>query len=258
VLFAVDGRRTSGEIFRMLKLTEEEGAEILERLRDYELIREKALNYKEYIAAQTQAEVAPEEARPQTLAEFLFGGSLLAQAAAAAGGRKTPPPPPEEVAVVEPSHQTPPPQPPPASPGSAPRPESRPDADPDAPADPATPQPASSQRPAFQPLQAPPKQSTPSRNPQNSEPMPATLDSRRLSLKNVIDFIIQNASDVNAGQLDVYRVFIRVNTQLLKRNGIHSLRFTDDRVISDPELQEAILQSVDRTLGLACPDHVFI
>jgi hypothetical protein len=88
--------------------------------------------------------------------------------------------------------------------------------------------------------------------------MPATLNSRRLSLKNVIDFIIHNAADLNAGQLDVYRVFIRVNTQLLKRNGIHSLRFTDDRVITDPELQDAILQSVDRTLGLSCPDDVFI
>jgi hypothetical protein len=90
-------------------------------------------------------------------------------------------------------------------------------------------------------------------------PTPASASSRkRLSLKNVIEFILTRADDVNAGQLDVYRVFIRVNTRLLKRNGVHSLRFEEDRLITDAELQDAILNSVERTLGIPCPPAVFV
>lgn len=80
----------------------------------------------------------------------------------------------------------------------------------------------------------------------------------RLSLKNVVEFVLGRAPDLNAGHLDVYRIFIRVNTQLLKRNGIHSLRFEEDRIITDAELQEAILNSVQKTLGVSCPREVFI
>ena len=89
-------------------------------------------------------------------------------------------------------------------------------------------------------------------------PVPVGAGRRRLSLKNVIEFILTRADDENAGQLDVYRVFIRVNTRLLKRNGVHSLRFEEDRVITDIELQDAILASVERTLGEACPTSVFM
>jgi hypothetical protein len=73
-----------------------------------------------------------------------------------------------------------------------------------------------------------------------------------------MQFILDRATDLTAGQLDVYRVFIRVNTGLLKRNGITTLRFQDDRLIQDPELQEAITQSVEKTLGLQCPREVYV
>jgi len=81
---------------------------------------------------------------------------------------------------------------------------------------------------------------------------------RQLSLKALMRFILDHAGDVNAGQLDVYRVFIRVNTRLLKRNGITTLRFEEDRLISDPELQAALTSSLRKTLGLSAPREVFV
>lgn len=81
---------------------------------------------------------------------------------------------------------------------------------------------------------------------------------RRLSLRAVMQLILDRAADRNAGQLDVYRVFIRVSSKLLRRNGITTLRFEDDRLVDDPELQRAITTSVEKTLGLACPPSVFV
>lgn len=81
---------------------------------------------------------------------------------------------------------------------------------------------------------------------------------RRLSLKVLMRHILDRAPDANSGQLDVYRVFIRVDTQLLKRSGIDTLRFEDDRVVEDPELQQAIARSLERTLGMALPADTYI
>ncbi len=82
--------------------------------------------------------------------------------------------------------------------------------------------------------------------------------SRKLSLQAVMKVIERQAGSPEAAQLDVYRVFVRVDTSLLKRNGIASLRFTEDRLVSDPELEQAIVKSVKRTLGLDCPDSVWV
>ncbi|MCG8456433.1 MAG: hypothetical protein MI919_09135 [Holophagales bacterium] len=89
-------------------------------------------------------------------------------------------------------------------------------------------------------------------------PVPAARPMKRLSLEAVMRFIMNQAADLQAGQLDVYRVFIRVNTKLLRRNGITTLRFEDDHLVSDPELQDAITLSLERTLGLRCPEACFL
>jgi hypothetical protein len=73
-----------------------------------------------------------------------------------------------------------------------------------------------------------------------------------------MNLIETEAGSREAGQLDIYRVFVRVDTSLLKRNGIETLRFTDDRLVSDPELEQALVRSVKRTLGLNCPDSVWV
>lgn len=81
---------------------------------------------------------------------------------------------------------------------------------------------------------------------------------KRLSLKVLMRHILDRAPDANSGQLDVYRVFIRVDTKLLKRSGIDTLRFEDDREVDDPELQQAIGRSLERTLGMSVPADAFV
>lgn len=81
---------------------------------------------------------------------------------------------------------------------------------------------------------------------------------RHLSLRAVMNLIETNAGSREAGQLDIYRVFIRVDTRLLRQSGVETLHFTEDRLISDQELQNAIVRSVKRTLSLDCPDAVWV
>ena len=99
-------------------------------------------------------------------------------------------------------------------------------------------------------------------SPQQAELRPAsaqaTHNNRRLSLQALMHFIINRAPDPTAGQLDIYRVFIRVDTQMLKRNGITTLRFSEDHLIDDPDLQQAIASSVRKTIGAPCPSEVFV
>lgn len=96
--------------------------------------------------------------------------------------------------------------------------------------------------PAFSPLQ---------------KPSPPTPTIRAMSLQSVIQFILNQNSDPTAGHLATYQVFMGIETQLLKRNGITSLRFQDDRFITDPELQTAIAENIEKVLKIACPEEVF-
>jgi hypothetical protein len=96
--------------------------------------------------------------------------------------------------------------------------------------------------PAFSPLQKPSVSASPPRS---------------MSLQAVIQFILNQNDDPTAGHLATYQVFMGINTQLLKRNGITSLRFQDDRLITDPELQAAIMDNIQRVLGMTCPADVF-
>lgn len=79
-----------------------------------------------------------------------------------------------------------------------------------------------------------------------------------LSLRAVMRFIAEQSGDPDAGQLDVYRAFTRVSPQLLRRNGITTLRFEEDRLLTDPDLQEALLASVEHVVGRSCPPEVFV
>ena len=66
------------------------------------------------------------------------------------------------------------------------------------------------------------------------------------------------AGSREAGQLDVYRVFVRVDTALLKRNGIEKLSFADEHLVADDELEQAIVKSVEKTLGIPCPKGAWV
>ena len=80
---------------------------------------------------------------------------------------------------------------------------------------------------------------------------------RSMSLQAAIQFILNQTSDPTAGHLATYQVFMGINTQLLKRNGITSLRFQDDRLITDPELQQAISENITKVLKVECPEDLF-
>jgi hypothetical protein len=79
-----------------------------------------------------------------------------------------------------------------------------------------------------------------------------------LSLRAVMRFITEQSGDADAGQLDVYRAFVRVNPQLFRRNGITTLRFEEDHLLTDPDLQQEILASVEHVVGRSCPPEVFV
>jgi hypothetical protein len=97
-------------------------------------------------------------------------------------------------------------------------------------------------RPAFSPLPVP-----------GAGPKVA----RALSLKQVMKLILDRYPDETAGQLAIYRVFINVDNQLLRKNGINSLRFSEDRSITDRALQVAIQASVEQNLGMHLPESVW-
>lgn len=81
---------------------------------------------------------------------------------------------------------------------------------------------------------------------------------RALSLKALMRFVRERAGDETAGQLDIYRAFLKVDPSLLRRNGISTLRFEDDRLVTDAELQRSIVASVEESLGVRCPPEVFV
>lgn len=95
------------------------------------------------------------------------------------------------------------------------------------------------------------------------EPLPLPEESAMpsepaLSLRALLQTLLDHAATPDAGQLDVYRTFLRVEPQLLQRNGITTLRLEDDRVVRDPELVRAIAASARQTLGMDLPAAVFV
>jgi hypothetical protein len=89
-------------------------------------------------------------------------------------------------------------------------------------------------------------------------PVVPLLPRRRLSLKALMAFLAEGAASAEEGQMNVYRLFIRLDPQRLQKNGIKTLRFEDDRLVEDPELQEEILAAVEATFGRSCPPSVFV
>jgi hypothetical protein len=105
----------------------------------------------------------------------------------------------------------------------------------------------------FEPLALPEEETL-----MNISELRATTAPGPLSLRAVMRFITEQSGDADAGQLDIYRAFVRVSPQLLRRNGITTLRFEEDRLLTDPDLQQAILTSVEHVVGRSCPPDVFV
>lgn len=260
-LFAVTGQHSCAQIGTLLGLEAEERDRTFERLHSFGLIEERPLSYGEYLRA--VASGRDEEAK--SLGAFLRGGQAMPRARSAmapadsAGPSGGTPRLPNTPGVVSPpvpaiSRTAPPPSPPPVL-----------TADSDLNITRALPTydrqklieatVEAALSPAFLPLETP---AVGSATRGSAARGTAVLGRNALSLKALMQFILGKASDVQTGQLDIYRVFIRINTKLLQRNGITTLRFEEDRLIEDPELQSAIATSVEKALGMTCPPEVFV
>lgn len=217
--FAVSGTHTAAELGRRMRVEAEQRDRALTRLLRLGLISEQPLSASEYV----RARAAAGDHEEKTLREFLLGATraTLAQPAAA--------PSDAEAAGAPPLRQVPALVDPPPQPRAT----------------------AHATRPvpplAFKPLPPIVKK--------ESSPMTAP---KQLSLRALMHLIETRAGNREAGELDIYRVFIRVDTALLRRSGIESLRFSEDRLVSDPELEQAIVRSVKKTLGLDCPESIWV
>jgi hypothetical protein len=230
--FAVNGTHSAAELGRQLRVEPAERDEALTRLASLGLVDECEIDATEYVRALAAAGDRDEK----TLREFLIGVARRQESPAV----PSPSDGPETPAAIAQAPSAPlPPRPAPITPAlTAPKAEG-------------SPQPAPRPSPRFGFKPRPPPDDVVKEN----QPMSA---SRRLSLRALMNLIETEAGSREAGQLDIYRVFVRVDTSLLKRNGIETLRFTDDRLVSDPELEQALVRSVKRTLGLNCPDSVWV
>lgn len=228
VYFATDGRRTAAQIGEALEVAPAERDAAIARLVERGLLAERALSAGEYLRA---AATLPGEAR--TLGEFLTAslGSLVAEPAAPEPA--TPGPYVPEPASPEPY------APEPAVPEPSPEPA----------AEPLPPEPLDE----FVPLPLPEPEDT-----MSISPSPDLRPAPPLSLRAVMRFVVDQAPDADAGQLDVYRAFVRLDPQLLRRNGITTLRFEEDRLLTDPDLKRALLRSVEQVVGRSCPPEVFV
>jgi hypothetical protein len=81
---------------------------------------------------------------------------------------------------------------------------------------------------------------------------------RRLSLRNLMANLSEGAATPEEGQMNVYRLFLRLDSNELQRHGIKTLRFEDDRFVDDPDLQEQILAAYQTTFRKPCPASVFV
>lgn len=90
-------------------------------------------------------------------------------------------------------------------------------------------------------------------------PVPSSTPIRSLSVSAVINFIIHQAPSDREGQIAVYRVFLRIPPELLKKNQISSLSMVNDQTtVEDLELQDALTNAVAETLQLSLPESVFV
>lgn len=221
VLFASSGQHSVAQIGAALSLSGDERDRVFRRLVALGLLVERTLAFGEYVRAAASAQ--GDEAR--SLAEFLRGAPAQPDAAPVLAT-----PAPEgatrldgESAVLGPS------------PAARPVP------------------------PPFRPLPLPAKESAMSEpgSLPSAAPNAGTAASRTLRLRALLDFVVGRAPDVEQGQLDVYRAFLKVEPKLLRRNGITTLRFEDDRKVTDPELVAAIVTSVEEAIGARCPAELF-
>ena len=235
-LMKLDGRLTLREVGRVNGLTEEELTSMVNRFIELQFIETGELSYDEFLHLRRN-----EVVRPLEVVKPKMGSSSLATSAGTPNAPSTQHRIPAFAPLPVPKQQQ-------ATIERAPFP---------------WPTFERLEKPAAQPSSPAPVIPAPAAPAEDAPTAPAAFTSepiqRKMSLKALMDFIMKHAGgDSSAGHLMVYRVFMRIETRLLKRNGIHSLRFQEDRVVADAELEKALLDSVTNALGVTCPEEVFV
>ncbi len=218
LLLAVDGKHTVAQLQHAFELSDEEMITALHALLATGLLDEVTVSLSSYLHAQSTVD----HDQPKTFDKFLSGAAIGLDEVPADLGQDE-----DELAPPEVTTDT----------------DQQEDTEVYSSRLSASPASFSASASSFRPLSNPK---------QNLEPM-----SKRLSLRKVIQFILDRAVDENSGQLDVYRVFVPIDTTLLKRNGINSLHFDDDHIIEDEELCEALEGSIKNTLGVQFPNEAY-
>lgn len=225
LLAAVSGRHTVLQVAAAFELEPERAVDVFRGLAERGLVAERPVFFPEHLRALG----ARGETTRRTLADFLRSGVTLGAPEAKGHGSGEP-------AGASAAGRG-------VSGGGAPA--------------QSTPRGASSPPPpAFRPLAPPPDEAVPESPPDSAPDGPSAA--RRLGLRTLMRAILDRAEDRTAGQLDVYRVFIRVPTPLWRRNGVSSLQFEDDRLIEDAELHRELERSLEKTLGLGIPDEAWV
>jgi hypothetical protein len=234
--FAVDGKQTAAELGRQLRAEIVDRDTALTRLADFNLIEEQPLDASEYV----RALAAAGDREERSLREYPISAAWPAPTT---GQAEAPPPPERSGGESAPVFRVVP-----SLPAGSPPSLLREVTDT---VHRSTLRQGRTAQPAFgfKPLPIPNDETKEKRS---------MSGSRRLSLRALMNLIERQADSREAGQLDIYRVFVRVDTLLLKRNGIETLRFTDDRLVSDPELEQALIRSVKKTLGVTCPESIWV
>ena len=107
--------------------------------------------------------------------------------------------------------------------------------------------------PAFTPLPVQPPQL-----PGNPASAPTDIPQGPMRLSAVVDYIISLMGNTALGRLLVYRVFLRVPSDLLQAEGIASVRLVNDpHLIRQRKLQEAIARAVSEVTKRPLPDGVY-
>lgn len=96
--------------------------------------------------------------------------------------------------------------------------------------------------------------------PEEEIPMnpPPTVRPRGLNLRALNQLFFDRAASPEQAQLDIYRVYLRIDAQVLKGAGITTLKFEEDRVVDDPNLIARLAASAAETLGSPLPEGVWV
>lgn len=224
VLFSLSGRHSVAQVGAQLALDPQARDRAFAELLSAELIVERRLSLAEYL--RSVGTIDDEERK--TFAAFLRGAPARPAAVPPIGPAAT------EPAGAEP--QAPPRVPPGAR----------------------SPNPS----PAFVPMRAPALPFTPFRPlalPEEETPMnpPSSARPRALNLRAMNQLFFARAASIEQAQLDIYRVYLRIDAQLLKAAGIHTLKFEQDCLVDEPELVARLSQSAAEMLGGPLPESVW-